>query len=103
MARTKNVTIDGVDYTLQSVNYSWYSNLVDLYIRPNSGRRNTARYTDELIRGCVIEPIEVAKRGIKYFDERDDIATPGELTREIETFLGERVKPSGGAETGQTE
>lgn len=90
MARTKNVTINGVDYTLQSVTFSWYTNLTDLYIAPNSGRKNTAKYADALIRGCVVEPAEVAKGGVKYFDAQDDIATPGELVKEIESFLAER-------------
>ena len=90
MARPKTVSIHGPDYTLQSVTFSWYSNLTDLYIAPNSGRKNTAKYADALIKGCVTAPAEVAKGGIKYFDEREDLATPGELIREIESFLGER-------------
>ena len=90
MARTKTVTVNGTEYALQSVTFSWYTNLTDLYIAPNSGRKNTAKYADALIKGCVTSPPEVAKRGIKYFDEQEDIATPGELMREIETFLGER-------------
>lgn len=102
MARTKEVTINGVEYTFQSVNFSWYTNLTDLYIRPASGRKNTAKYADALIKGCVVSPAEVAKGGLKYFDEQDDIATPSELVREIETFLTERSEPSGGAEKSAT-
>ena len=90
MARTKDVEINGVNYSLQSCTYSWYANLTDLYLNPSNGRRNTAKYTDLLIKGCVIAPAEVAKGGIKYFDDRDDLMTPGELAREIENFLGER-------------
>lgn len=93
MARTKTITIGGVDYTLQSVTFSWYTNLTDLYINPSNGRKNTAKYADALIKGCVTSPAEVAKGGVKYFDEQDDLATPGELVHEIETFLGERNKP----------
>ncbi|MEG1562535.1 MAG: hypothetical protein RR365_02220 [Bacteroides sp.] len=92
MTRTKTVTVNGVDYELQSVTFSWYTNLTDLYINPTSGRKNTAKYADALIRGCVTAPAEVAKGGVKYFDEMEDIATPGELVREIESFLGERNK-----------
>ena len=92
MARTKTVTVGGTDYQLQSVTYSWYSNLTDLYINPANGRKNTAKYVDALIKGCVTAPAEVAKGGLKYFDEQDDIATPSELVREIETFLAERNK-----------
>lgn len=100
MARQKNVTVNGVDYTLQSVTFSWYTNLTDLYINPANGRKNTAKYADALIKGCVISPAEVAKGGVKYFDEQEDFATPGELVREIESFLGERNQPSGGKAQG---
>ena len=83
MARTKTITIAGTDYQLQSVTYSWYSNLTDLYINPANGRKNTAKYVDALIKGCVTAPVEVAK---------DDLGTPSELVREIENFLTERNK-----------
>lgn len=102
MARQKTINIEGVDYQLQSVSFSWYTNLTDLYIRPASGRKNTAKYADALIKGCVVSPAEVAKNGLKYFDEQDDIATPSELVREIENFLTERSKPSGGKEESAT-
>ena len=92
MARTKTVTVGGTDYQLQSATFAWYSNLNDLYINPANGRKNTAKYVDALIKGCVTAPAEVAKGGLKYFDEQDDIATPSELVREIETFLAERNK-----------
>ena len=92
MARTKTVTVGGTDYQLQSVTYSWYSNLTDLYINPANGRKNNAKYVDALIKGCVTAPAEVAKGSLKYFDEQDDLATPSELVREIENFLAERNK-----------
>lgn len=95
MARTKTVIVNNVEYQLQSVNFTWYSNLTDLYINPANGRKNTAKYADALIKGCVTAPAEVAKAGLKYFDEQDDLATPGELVREIESFLSERTKPQG--------
>ena len=90
MARTKKITVNNVEYTLQSVTFTWYSNLTDLYINPASGRKNTAKSADALIKGCVTAPAEVAKQGLKYFDDQEDLATPGELVREIENFLGER-------------
>ena len=90
MARTKKITVNNVEYTLQSVTFTWYSNLTDLYINPASGRKNTAKYADALIKGCVTAPAEVAKQGLKYFDDQEDLATPGELVREIENFLGGR-------------
>lgn len=100
MVRTKTVTVNGVNYDLQSVTFSWYSNLTDLYINPASGRKNTAAYADKLIKGCVTAPAEVAKGGIKYFDDMDDISTPSQLVREIESFLAERNMPSRGTEKG---
>ena len=102
MARQKVISIEGTEYTLQSASYSWYTNLTDLYIRPASGRKNTAKYTDALIKGCVIAPAEVAKNGLRFFDDEDDIATPAELVREIETFLTERERPSGGKKESET-
>ena len=32
MARTKKTTINNVEYTFQSVTFSWYSNLTDLQV-----------------------------------------------------------------------
>ena len=102
VARQKTVIVNDVEYTLQSVNFSWYSNLTDLYINPAHGRKNTAKYADALIKGCVVFPAEIAKAGIKYFDEQDDVSTPGELVREIENFLAERGEPSGSKEKSAT-
>lgn len=97
MARTKKVNVNGVDYAFQSVTFSWYSNLTDLYISPANGRKNTAKYADTLIKGCVISPAEVAQNGIRYFEDLDDLKTPSELVREIESFLAERGEPNGGS------
>ena len=102
MARQKTVIVNDVEYTLQSVSFSWYTNLTDLYVRPASGRKNTAKYADALIKGCVIAPAEVAKRSLKVFDEQDDITTPTELVREIENFLSERAEPDGSTEKSAT-
>lgn len=102
MARQKTVTVNDVEYTFQSVNFTWYSNLTDIYINPAHGRKNTAKYADALIKGCVVAPAEVAKAGLKFFDEQDDLATPGELVHEIETFLAERSGPSEGQEKSTT-
>lgn len=90
MARTKNICVNGIDISLQSVTFTWYSNLIDLYVNPANGRKNTAKYADALIKGCVTAPKEIADGGLKYFDEQDDLVTPGELVHEIENFLSER-------------
>lgn len=102
MARTKTVLVNNTEYKFQSVNFSWYSNLTDLYVNPAHGRKNTAKYADALIKGCVLEPAEVAKFGLKYFDDQDDLSTPGELVREIETFLAERDGPGSGKDKSAT-
>ena len=60
MARTKTITINEQEYTLQSVTFSWYANLTDLFVNPANGRKNTAKYADALIKGCVTAPAEVA-------------------------------------------
>lgn len=101
MARTKEVTVNGVDYKFQSVNFTYYSNLTDQYVNPAHGRKNTAKYADALIKACVVSPSEVGKQGLKFFDDQDDLVTPGELVREIENFLAERVKPNGSEEAGK--
>ena len=90
MARQTKVIVNGTEFSLQSVTFSWYTNLTDLYVNPNKGRKNTAKYADALIKGCVTAPAEVAKAGLKYFDEQDDLTTPAELVRAIETFLTSR-------------
>ena len=102
MARQKIVIVNDVEYTLQSVSFTHYTNLTDLYVRPASGRKNTAKYADSLIKSCVIAPAEVAKHGLKFFDEQDDIVTPTELVREIENFLSERVESGGSVEKSTT-
>ncbi len=102
MARQKNVTVNGVEYTLKSVNFTWYTNLTDLYVNPAHGRKNSAKYADTLIKGCVTAPADVAKAGLKFFDDQDDIATPGELVREIENFLAERGESGGSKEKSAT-
>ena len=82
MARQKTVIVNDVEYTLQSVSFTHYTNLTDLYVRPASGRKNTAKYADSLIKSCVIAPTE--------------------LVREIENFLSERAEPGGSAEKSAT-
>lgn len=50
----------------------------------------------------MIAPAEVAKGGVRFFDDQDDIATPSELVREIETFLTERDEPVSGTKESAT-
>ena len=102
MARKKDVTIDGVVYTLQSVSPTFYMETAD-ECGITAGKRNSAKYMDTLMKNCVISPREVAVEGIAYFDKTHDIATAQEVMREIESFLGSREKPGTGANAGATE
>jgi hypothetical protein len=87
MAKTKQVTINGKDFTLQSADMDWYLDQCDRYGITGSGRRNTSGYWDVLFRNCVIDPPEVMTKGIKYFI--DDMALGFKLHNEIESFLTE--------------
>ena len=80
MAKQKKVTVNGEEYTLQSVSPTWYS---------GGGRRDTTKYIDTMLKNVVISPAEVKADGISYFDEKDDIKTPEKLIKAIETFLRE--------------
>jgi len=87
MAKTFKTTINGTEYTLQSVSPSWYFDFNDECNMTGSGKRQTRKYIDGLIKNCVIAPAEVKNGGISYFDENTDIATPEKLTKAIEQFL----------------
>ena len=92
MARQKKIALDGVAYTLQSVSPSWYFDLNDR-TGMTGGKKNLKKYMDELFRNCVVAPADVRDGGMAYFDERDDIAAPENLTREIEEFLRSGEQP----------
>ncbi|MCI8442569.1 MAG: hypothetical protein HFG27_08570 [Provencibacterium sp.] len=90
MARTKTVTVNKQDYTLQSVSPSWYLQNSDRHRMTGSGTKDTAGYMDELIKNCVIEPAEVRQKGIAFFDDAEDLVSLTELVGAIETFLKSR-------------
>ena len=83
MAKQKKVTVNGTEYTLQSVSPTWYFNHND----ECGGKRKTVNYIDGLIKNIVISPKEVSTQGISYFEEAEDISTPEKLMTEIESFL----------------
>lgn len=87
MAKTKDVTINGQKFTLQSVSPSWYYNINDECGNTGSGKRKSVKYMDEMFRNCVISPPEVKADGMTYFDEKEDLSTAEKLIGEIETFL----------------
>lgn len=86
MARQKMVSINGVDYKLQSVSPSWYIGINDKY-GMTGGKKNTVGYMDDLLKNVVVEPKEVQSNGIKYFDDADDVSSLEALFTEIEFFL----------------
>ena len=86
MEGTKVVKVGGVDYTLQGVKPRLYYQMNDKF-GMTGGKRDTAGYVDWLLRSCVVDPPEIKVKGLDYFDEKDDIDTPEQLVREIESFL----------------
>lgn len=89
MAKQKKVTVNGQEFTLQSVSPSWYYELNDKVGNTGGGKRDSVKYMDTMFRNCVIAPSEVANGGMGYFDEQEDLKTPEALIKEIESFLRE--------------
>ncbi len=89
MARTKEIRVNGIDMTLQSVSPSWYYEQNDACGNTSSGKHQSAKYMDTMFRNCVIAPAEIAAGGMRYFDDKDDLKTPEALIKEIESFLRE--------------
>ena len=89
MARQKKVTVNGTEFTLQSVSPSWYYETNDECGNTGSGKRKSAEYMDRMFKNCVIAPAEVRNEGMAYFDEKDDLKTPEGLIKAIENFLRE--------------
>ena len=86
MAKQKTVIVNGTEYTLQSVSPSWYFGHNDAN-GMTGGKRDTAKYIDGLLKNVVIAPKEVNTQGMAYFDAAEEIDTPEQLLREIESFL----------------
>lgn len=87
MAKTKEVTVCGQNFTLQSVSPTWYYDFNDECGNTGNGRRHSVKYMNGMFMNCIISPAEVKAEGMKYFDEKDDIRTPEKLIAEIEQFL----------------
>lgn len=87
MARQKKVTVNGQDYTLQSVSPRWYFDVNDR-CGMTGGKKNTAGYVDEMLKNVVIEPPEIKTKGLEYFNDMEDgIAATEQLLTEVESFL----------------
>lgn len=92
MARQKKVKVNDVEYTLQSVSPQWYMEIND-ECGMTGGKRDTAKYIDEMFKNVVVAPPEIKGKGIEYFNEMEDIDSTEKLLKEIESFLRERKKP----------
>lgn len=101
MAKKVTATVNGVEYTLQSVSPTFYYGLSDRCRISGGGQRDSVQYMDELFKNVVIAPRDVATKGMAFFDETDDIATPAALIAEIESFLAGRGKYAGGQKTSE--
>jgi len=89
MAKQKKVTIEGVEYTLQSVSPSWYFQTNDDCGMTTDNRRDTVKYLDTMFKNVIAAPAEVRQGGMEYFDEKEDVKTPEKLIKAIERFLRE--------------
>jgi hypothetical protein len=89
MAKTIKVEVRGVEYTLQSVSPSWFYDTCDKYGITGDKQQRTKDFRDIIIKNCVVSPTEVREKGLKYFDDTDDIAGSQELFRAIDSFLVE--------------
>lgn len=87
MAKTKDVTVNGQEFKLQSVSPSWYFSTNDECGMTGGKKRDTSKYLDTMFKNVVVSPPEVAKNGLKYFDDQDDVKTPEKLIKAIEEFL----------------
>lgn len=96
MAKTKMVTINGIEFKLQSVSPTWYLDHNDA-CGMTGGKRQTAAYMDGLFKNVVICPKEVNNEGMKYFDDNEDISTAEKLLTEIESFLRQPKQSGDGA------
>ena len=98
MARHETVNVLGIDYELQSVSPQWYFEQNDKCGMTGSG--DTARYMDIMFKNVVTSPANVASKGLKAFEENEDIETPELLIREIERFLRPGKKSGSSAAAG---
>jgi len=101
MARTKDVTVNGIKYRLQSIPPMEFYEINDACGMAGD-KRKSAKYADELIKNCVVLPPELKVEGVAYFNESDDISTVFGLVQAIESFLFEPVKSQRGAEKSAT-
>ena len=91
MAKTKEVTINGTTFMLQSVSPTWYMDHNDA-MGMTGGKPKTAKYMDGLFKNVVISPKEVQNEGMGYFDDQEDLSTAEELLKEVESFLRGRER-----------
>lgn len=89
MSKTKDIKVDGVKITLQSVSPRWFFEQQDHYGIGTSDR-NLPEYMHILFQNVVVSPPDIRNKGLDYFD--DDIGGAEELFKEINSFLRGRKK-----------
>ena len=88
MAKQKKVTVNGQEFTLQSVSPTWYFQTND-ECGMTGGKKDTTKYLDTMFKNVVIAPAEVKTDGMGYFDAQEDVKTPEKLIAAIEKLLRE--------------
>lgn len=102
MARTTVESVNGMDFTLQSVSPTWYYEQNDKY-GMTGGKKRSVEYMDTMFKNVVIKPAEVAEKGMGYFDETEDLDTAEKLISRIESFLRERKESRKSTTKGASE
>lgn len=100
MAKTKEITVNGMEFKLQSVSPTWYMDHNDA-TGMTKGKPRTAEYMDGLFKNVVIAPKEVQNEGMAYFDSTDDLSTAEKLIKEIESFLRGREQSGNSAKKSE--
>jgi hypothetical protein len=103
MARREIVNVNGQDFELQSVTPQWYFEQNDKCGMTGGGTKDTARYMDIMFKNVVVSPTNVSTKGMKAFEEEEDIETPELLIREIERFLRPGKRSDASKATGKKE
>ncbi len=103
MARREDVEVLGQSFTLQSIPPSEFYRINSLCGMADDKGKDLRRYIDMMLKSVVIDPPDIKVKGIKYFDDRDDISTPEELIQTVDRFLRPGTIPGNGLPAGTVE
>jgi hypothetical protein len=85
MARTDKTEVNGLEIEMQSVSIEWYFEFRTAC--KDGGDLDVRRYTDGLIKNMVTSPAELRNKGLRFFEERDDLGTAMEVRAALDRFL----------------